>query len=199
MSQFASPLLILGAFAAYSVLHSFLASRVAKAWVEERLGASVVSRTYRLFFNLAGVVTLVPIYVLAVWLPDQPLYRIPTYLEPIFLIGQGIGILILASALGLTGLMDFAGFKQLAGREQSPQLVTKGIYRYIRHPLYTGSMLVLWLMPSMSANWFTFILGISLYFIIGARYEERKLEAFYGKEYSEYKAKTPAFLPRLRR
>lgn len=195
MSQPASPLLILGTFAAYSVLHSFLASRAAKAWAEQRFGKSLVTRTYRLFFNLVGIVTLFPVFALVFLLPDQPLYVVPLYLEPIFLIGQGIGIVILASALGLTGFLDFAGLKQLTGREQTPELVTHGIYRYMRHPLYTGSMLVLWLMPSMSVNWFAFILGISLYFIIGARYEERKLETYFGKRYTDYKANTPAFMP----
>jgi protein-S-isoprenylcysteine O-methyltransferase Ste14 len=198
MDQFISPLLIIGSFAVYSVLHSFLASRPVKAWAEKRFGESVVSRTYRLFFNLVGVVTLFPVYALVVLLPDRPLYTIPSSLQPIFVIGQGIGIVILAAALGLTGALDFAGVQQLAGRQQKPHLVTEGIYRYIRHPLYTGSMLVLWLMPSMSLNWFAFTLGISLYFVIGARYEERKLEAFFGRQYTEYKAKTPAFIPQLR-
>lgn len=196
MDQVVSPLLILAAFAFYSVLHSILASRRAKAWAEKRFGESTVSRTYRLFFNLVGIVTLFPVYALVVLLPDQLFYTVPPFLEPVFVIGQGVGIVILASALGLTGFLDFAGIQQLAGREQRPRLVTEGIYRYIRHPLYTGSMLVLWLMPSMSVNWFAFVLGISLYFIIGAHYEERKLEAFYGSEYAEYKAKTPAFIPR---
>ncbi|MEX2143655.1 MAG: isoprenylcysteine carboxylmethyltransferase family protein, partial [Anaerolineales bacterium] len=75
------------------------------------------------------------------------------------------------------------------------QLVTSGAYHWIRHPLYTGSMMVLWLLPGFSVNGFAFVVGISLYFIVGALFEERKLEGFFGKAYRNYKERTPMFIP----
>ena len=199
MNNWTSPLLILLAFSAYSVLHSILASRGAKEWARQRFGAGITSRTYRLFYNVVGVVTLLPVLALVLWLPDQSFYTTPPVLQPLLLAGQVLGLLLLAAALAQTDALDFAGLRQLADQASEPQLVTGGAYRWMRHPLYTGSMLVLWLLPSLSMNWFAFILGISLYFIIGATFEECRLEAFFGQAYHAYKAHTPMFIPWPRR
>lgn len=195
MIYWTSPLIILLAFAAYGVLHSVLASSAVKEWARRRIGEDLVFRTYRLVFNLIGVVTLFPIVFLALWLPDLRLYTVPRELEYVFFLGQALGILFIVTSYGLTDVLDFLGFRQLVNIDRSPKLAIEGIYRYLRHPLYTGSMLVLWLIPSMTLNWMALILGASLYFIIGARYEERKLEEFYGKAYRDYKARTPMFIP----
>lgn len=195
MDPIVSALLILAAFAAYSVLHSILAAPRAKDLAARRFGEALVYRTYRLFFNLVGVATLFPILVLVLWLPDRLLYVVPPFVGSVFTVGQIIGILIIVDSLGRSDFLDFAGLRQLAHKKKTPLLVTNGVYRFIRHPLYTGSMLVLWLLPRTTLNWFAFNLGISLYFIIGATFEERKLERFFGKTYADYKASTPAFLP----
>jgi protein-S-isoprenylcysteine O-methyltransferase Ste14 len=199
MMYLLSPLIILLAFAAYSVLHSVLAATPVKDWARQRFGEEPVRRGYRLFFNAVGVVTLLPILALVLWLPDQPLYVVPPLLQPIFLAGQVLGMLGLAYSLAQTDVLDFAGVRQLSGSSRQPQPVTGGAYAWVRHPLYTGTMLFLWLIPSMTLNWLAFILGVSLYFIIGAQYEERKLEKFYGKAYREYRARTPMFIPWPRR
>lgn len=195
MKYWTSPLLILLAFSAYSLLHSILASREAKDWARQRFGARIASRTYRLFFNAVGVVTLLPVLALVLWLPDQPFYAASPVLQPLLLAGQMLGLLLLAAALAQTDVLDFAGLRQLTDQVSEAQLVTGGVYRWMRHPLYTGSMLVFWLLPSLSLNWFAFILGISLYFIIGAFFEERRLEAHFGQAYRDYKARTPMFIP----
>ncbi|MEX1247309.1 MAG: isoprenylcysteine carboxylmethyltransferase family protein [Anaerolineales bacterium] len=195
MNAWLSALIILIAFAIYGVLHSILASQRVKDWVQRRFGEGLAHRAYRLFFNLVGVVTLLPILFLVIWLPDLPLYAVPSALRPVFLVGQGIGVLVLAAALSMTDALDFLGLRQFTDRDKEPQLVTGGVYRYMRHPLYTGSMLVLWLVPGMSVNWFALMLGITLYFYIGALFEERKLEGYFGKAYRDYKARTPMFLP----
>ncbi|MEX2161133.1 MAG: isoprenylcysteine carboxylmethyltransferase family protein [Anaerolineales bacterium] len=195
MNPLISAITIFAAFAAYSVLHSILASPGAKDWAQRSFGAEATRRGYRFFFNVVGVITLLPVLALVAWLPDTPLYSVPFALRPVFLVGQGLGVLLLAAALRMTDALDFAGLRQLA----EPQLVTGGVYRYMRHPLYTGSLLVLWLLPGMSVNWFALMLGITLYFIVGAHYEERKLERYFGKAYREYKARTPMFIPRPRK
>lgn len=194
-----SPLIILLAFAAYSLLHSVLAATPVKDWARRRFGEEPVKRGYRLFFNAVGVVTLLPVLALVLWLPDQPLYVVPTLLLPIILAGQALGLLVLAYSLVQTDVLEFAGLRQLGETPRQPQLATGGAYAWVRHPLYTGTMLFLWLIPTMTLNWLAFILGVSLYFIIGARYEERKLEKFYGKAYGDYKARTPMFIPWPRR
>lgn len=195
MQYLISPFFIILAFAVYSGLHSLLAASTTKEWARRHFGEPVIQRGYRLFFNAAGVLTLLPVLALVLWLPDQHLYTVPAQLLPVFIGGQVLGLLVLGYSLAQTDVLDFVGVRQFDGSKGQPELTTGGVYAWVRHPLYLGSMLVLWLLPRMSVNWLALILSISLYFVIGASFEERKLEKFYGKAYRDYKKRTPAFFP----
>ena len=97
-----------------------------------------------------------------------------------------------------TGALSFIGLKQLFDGEVRPfQLVTHGLYRWVRHPLYSAGLLFIWLTPVMSINTLIVILSATVYIIVGAFFEERKLERDYGAAYTEYKAATPMFIPGL--
>jgi protein-S-isoprenylcysteine O-methyltransferase Ste14 len=181
------------------VLHSFLASKTAKDWAKKRFGVERFERTYRLFFNFVGVVTLIPVLLLVAILPDQPFYSVSMPWRLFFLAGQVVAVFILAAALQKTDALDFAGVRQVVEKPTAPPLVTTGMYRWMRHPLYTGSILFLWLMPEVSQNFFALNVAFTLYFVIGAMFEERKLERFFGKAYADYKKRTPMFIPFIRR
>jgi methanethiol S-methyltransferase len=73
-----------------------------------------------------------------------------------------------------------------------------GLYRYVRHPLYTCSILILWLVPVMTVNLLAFNLGATLYMTIGAFFEERKLVREFGGEYEAYRRHTPMLVPGLK-
>ncbi|WP_322792143.1 isoprenylcysteine carboxylmethyltransferase family protein [Bellilinea sp.] len=183
----------------YGALHSLLASRRVKRWAEARFGVQI-RRYYRLFFSILGAVTFLPPLALTALLPDRVIYTIPF---PWFLL---TGLLQIAGAVGLlygvaqTGAMRFIGLDTVmdqAALDRPPHFVTGGLYRWVRHPLYTCSLLFLWLMPVMSWNLLALNIGVTLYFIIGSRFEEDKLLDEFGKAYAEYRRRTPAFLPRL--
>ncbi|MCL5429513.1 MAG: isoprenylcysteine carboxylmethyltransferase family protein [Chloroflexi bacterium] len=195
MNDLSSPLVLFISLALYGVLHSFLASRTAKDWARKQFGESLFNKTYRLFFNLVGIITLLPLLLLVLWLPDWLLYSVPAAWRPFMLAGQGLALVVLAAALSRTDALDFAGLRQLSSRADTRPLVTDGLYRWMRHPLYTGSMLFLWLLPEVSANFFALNLAITFYFVIGAVFEERKLEKVFGEAYRDYKSRTPMFLP----
>lgn len=83
--------------------------------------------------------------------------------------------------------------------EGEGELVTTGIYAYIRHPQYTGFMLVT---LGMIFEWATIPLLIMwpILFVIYyklARKEERDMEKEFGVEYLKYKKKTSMFIPGL--
>ena len=97
-----------------------------------------------------------------------------------------------------TGALAFIGLKQLfEGEERSFHLVTHGLYRWVRHPLYSAGLFFIWLMPVMSVNLLIVVLSATFYIVMGAFFEERKLEREYGAAYTEYKAATPMFIPGL--
>jgi protein-S-isoprenylcysteine O-methyltransferase Ste14 len=189
-----SPLIILLAFGLYGVVHSLLASLPAKALAAALFG-ELAEKYYRLFYNIFAFITLLPILALPYTLPNKPWYTIPkpwTYLT--------LGTQLLVLALGgfsvlQTGLFEFAGLKQVFSGEPKDTLETKGMYKHLRHPIYTLGMVFLWLSPSMSQNMAALYFAFTLYFIFGAMVEERKLERIFGEAYREYRARTPMFIP----
>jgi protein-S-isoprenylcysteine O-methyltransferase Ste14 len=65
----------------------------------------------------------------------------------------------------------------------------------VRHPLYTFGLLFIWLTSTVSQNSLTVYIGATLYTLIGAYFEERKLLREFGDSYAEYKKKTPMLIP----
>lgn len=194
-----SPWIILFAFFLYGLGHSLMASHTAKALARAWLGP-LADRYYRQVFNLGGVLTLLPILALVALLPDRPLYAIPFPWTLLTTLGQALALFALAYALWQTGAAEFLGITQVFAAYNTadgatPRLVVRGLYRYVRHPLYTASMLFLWLTPTMTINLFAFYLAITAYFVVGAWFEERKLLREFAGQYRRYQARTPMFLP----
>jgi len=71
--------------------------------------------------------------------------------------------------------------------------VLTGLYRWVRHPLYTAGLLFIWLIPVMTANLLALNIGLTIYLITGALFEERKLVREFGEAYIEYRKVTPCW------
>ena len=76
--------------------------------------------------------------------------------------------------------------------------MTGGLYRYVRHPLYTAGLVFIWLLPIMTCNLLALNIGLTAYIIVGAYFEERKLLLEFGDAYAEYRQQTPMLIPGLR-
>jgi protein-S-isoprenylcysteine O-methyltransferase Ste14 len=183
--------------ALWGVVHSLLASMGFKNLVRGTLRYGSM-RFYRLLYNIFAVVSFAPILYLMVFLPDRALYQVPAPWKYLMLAGQGLSALLLLIAVLQTDLLSFAGLRQLIEEEKTGNLVTGGLYRYVRHPLYTFSLSSLWLSPSMSLNLFLVYAGLTIYVLIGIFFEERKLLREFGQAYAEYKSVTPMLIPALK-
>jgi protein-S-isoprenylcysteine O-methyltransferase Ste14 len=76
-------------------------------------------------------------------------------------------------------------------------LVTRGIYRYIRHPIYAGDILLIIGLQMALQSWLVILaLAIAAIVIRQSLAEEKLLESFFP-EYSQYCARTKRFLPFL--
>lgn len=83
--------------------------------------------------------------------------------------------------------------------EESNELNTEGILKVVRHPIYSGIILV-------TVGFFLFIPNlptliscacILIYIPIGIYFEEKKLIRIFGETYREYRKKVPALIPGL--
>jgi protein-S-isoprenylcysteine O-methyltransferase Ste14 len=181
----------------WGVIHSLTASLGAKEWVRSRLGDTGM-RFYRFAYNIFSVISFAPILWLMVTLPDRFLYQIPAPWIYLSLVGQIVAVVLLVAGVLHTDTLSFVGLRQLfEGEKRSSRLVTSGLYRWVRHPLYTAGLLFIWLTPVMSQNSLVVIIAATVYIIVGAFYEERKLEREFGPDYAEYKSKTPMLIPGL--
>jgi protein-S-isoprenylcysteine O-methyltransferase Ste14 len=108
----------------------------------------------------------------------------------------GVAIQITGALIVILGWKEI--YRQYWSKEEGRgHLVTSGIYRYIRHPQYTGFMLVT---LGMMFEWATLPLLIMwpilavLYYRL-AKKEEADMEKEFGNEYVEYRRRTSMFLP----
>jgi len=76
------------------------------------------------------------------------------------------------------------------------KLSTTGLYRYVRHPMYTSVLLFTLGIALQSGNAIKYFLAVALYALFYQKsvYEERYLRMRYP-EYAEYSAQIPRFIP----
>ena len=200
-------LLIFITLLAFGVIHSLLASHAAKLFAQRLLGRNVATATYRLVFNVLAFATVLPALALVFRLPDRELYRFPVPWDSIALGLQALAALGLVYSVYQMDVWFFLGLRQLGEPPQlgvrysidstsTPRLVTNGLHRFVRHPLYTTSLIALYLTSPMSLNWLAFAVSCNVYFFVGSTFEERKLVREFGTSYRLYQQRVPRLLPR---
>jgi len=117
--------------------------------------------------------------------------------------GFGAGAVLLFAAAGQIDLFALTGVRQafehagwLAPRTDGG-LVVRGLYRWTRHPIASGWLLVLWVTPTMTVGHLLLAVAMTVYILIGTWLEERALVASFGDLYRRYRRSTGAFWPRL--
>jgi protein-S-isoprenylcysteine O-methyltransferase Ste14 len=115
-------------------------------------------------------------------------------------LGVGVGILCVFGIYWLFSSIG-SGITPTSATRKEHKLVTNGIYRYIRHPLYTFGAAMFVSFGMMAANWFIAALGILTFILMAIRTpkEEANLIAKFGDEYLEYMKRTGRFFPKLGR
>ena len=109
--------------------------------------------------------------------------------------------------LGMTGGLLFVVTFRTLGKNLTDTvvtrvehtLVTRGPYRWVRHPFYLATALSVVANSLVTANWFLALTGGILFglVVLRTRTEEEKLIERFGEDYKEYMERTGRFLPRL--
>ena len=111
----------------------------------------------------------------------------------------------LAVAAGVAGLVLMGGAIKLFRRtgqdpkpwESTPEIISTGVYRYTRNPMYVGMALLQIALGVGLANWWIIILVpvvLAIVYAIAVRHEEVYLERKYGDQYVHYKASVRRWL-----
>jgi protein-S-isoprenylcysteine O-methyltransferase Ste14 len=193
-------LYLVGASILWGVVHSILASHGFKHLVRKMVGTAAFFRLYRLAYNLFSFASLFPVALMLFTFPDKLLYAIPEPWVYLTTVIQGLAAILLIAGEMQTGPLEFAGLAQLMssyGESKPAELVTGGLYAYVRHPLYTAGLIFIWFSPEMTVNRLALWIVFSIYIFVGALFEERKLLKEYGSAYAEYRSKTPMLIPNI--
>lgn len=77
-------------------------------------------------------------------------------------------------------------------------LITTGPYRWIRHPMYTFSLLMFTSLALLTASWFIAMSGVCAFILLAlrSRIEEQRLIDKFGAAYREYQQVTGRFFPK---
>lgn len=112
-----------------------------------------------------------------------------------FLVFMTTSIIVALAALQAN---QFGNFNIHPSPKQNGQLVEHGIYRYIRHPMYTAVMLfgLACMLASPSLHGALMLLALCLVLVRKARLEEAWLKQKYAS-YNDYLSKTRGFFPWL--
>lgn len=191
-------LLMAGGWVFYVVIHSVLAAPWLKRLVEKATGSYY--RYYRVVYSIIAAITLILLLVYQFAHYSPLLYRpaLPHYLIAIPLAAAGFVIMAICVR---KYFMNLSGIDVFIKKKRASVLETTGLHRYVRHPLYSGTLLFIWalliIFPLVS-NLIACVV-ITVYTCIGIRIEEEKLMAEFGEDYRAYAASVPMVIPSLRK
>ncbi|MCK5679986.1 isoprenylcysteine carboxylmethyltransferase family protein [bacterium] len=108
-------------------------------------------------------------------------------------------------------IQSFSTLKRLGGQadrvempenhlfENTAKMVEDGLYRYIRHPMYSSLLFLGWgaFLKHITLLNIVLIFLLSMFVFIVARVEERENVHFFGPAYASYMQRTKLFIPHL--
>lgn len=87
--------------------------------------------------------------------------------------------------------------KTLFQFEQTTELVDKGIYKYIRHPLYSSLLFITWgiFLKNITLELLIVTITSTLFIYLTAIFDEKECIVFFGNKYTEYMKRSKRFIP----
>ncbi|MFC2132417.1 protein-S-isoprenylcysteine O-methyltransferase [Bacteroidota bacterium] len=149
-----------------------------------------------IFLMLNGIGMTVPIvYVFSSWL-DFANYSLPGWLG-------WLGVVLFAFAIWLLWRSHHdldRNWTPTVAIRYDPELITSGVYKYIRHPMYSAHLVWAIAQIFILHNWvagFSFLIVQVPFIIIRIKNEEKMMIEQFGKAYTAYMDKTDRLIPKL--
>ena len=183
---------------AWCFIHSALISETVTGYFRHRFAAHF--RYHRLVYNGVAVFTLLPVVLYTTSLQTHPLFCWQGYWRGIQFLLIFIPFLLFLSGSRYYDALSFLGVRQLRqsnsciGMTENCELETTGLLGIVRHPWYTGGMMIVWA-RDIDISAIVTNLIITVYFIVGTVLEERRLSIEFGEGYKEYQKRVSMFFP----
>ncbi len=181
-------------------LHSALAINSLKRVLEKYAGKFY--RYYRLCYSIFAFVTLGWLLYYQFILPSTLFWenKILRYLSSLPLAISGGLIMVICIKKYFYELSGVQAFDK-SNKVQAITLQQSGLHSIVRHPLYLGTLMLVWgiFLYLPSTNNLIACSIISIYVLIGIELEERKLLIEYGDQYRIYQQHVAKLVPGMRR
>jgi methanethiol S-methyltransferase len=179
----------------FFVQHSGMNRRRFRDWLTTRLAP----RYHGALYSVASGAAL--IVVVAFWQPCTIQVLILHGVARLF--DRAIGTLALGLFIWSTlSLLTFdpLGLGPIKAHLQgavypAPRFVVRGPYRWVRHPLYSCVIVMIWTWPELTSDRLLFNLMWTIWICIGAHLEEVDLTSDFGDSYREYSRRVPMLVP----
>jgi methanethiol S-methyltransferase len=174
-------------FSAFALHHSVLARTGAKTVVRRYIPAELERSLY------TWGASLLFIAVCTYWQPvPGTLYRFEGGWALAGYAIQFLGLVLTVRGAAAVDALDLAGVRPVLHTAAGTApvhvpLETRGLYGFVRHPLYFAWVLMVFGTPAMTATRATFAVVSALYLAVAIPMEERSLVDVFGPEYEEYK------------
>ncbi|TAH35956.1 MAG: hypothetical protein EYC70_11955 [Planctomycetota bacterium] len=182
----------------FLVPHSLFARGFGRRWLNMPLGPAGERPLYVLH-------TGVSLCLLALlWRQSGPLlWNLEGVLVVLARLVQVAGLLLAGWATVAAGIGGMLGVSDLSalrrGQEPpNPEFMALPPYKYVRHPVNLGNLLLLLGMPEVTLDRLLMLVVLGLWLLLSAAWEERDSEMTFGDAYRAYKQRTPRWIPRLR-
>jgi protein-S-isoprenylcysteine O-methyltransferase Ste14 len=109
----------------------------------------------------------------------------------LFVLWQGMSRLRMATRTSSRSESELYAF------ERTAELITSGIYRYIRHPLYASLLYLAWGAFLKDTSWISvFLVLVASVSLLGtAKADETECVQYFGEKYKKYMERTARFIP----
>ena len=115
---------------------------------------------------------------------------------------HALGVFLVLLSTFLIDHFELFGIKQIWNANKNrdmpkPEFKTPFLYRFVRHPMQLGVILLVFATPHMTVGHALFAGLMTLYVMIGLWFEERALVREFGDTYRAYQRQVPMLVPRL--
>lgn len=172
-------------FALFASHHSLFARTRIRAWVARTVPV-LPERT--LFVCIASLLLIVVCWLWRL-LPGS-LWKAEGAAAALLHAVQFAGILLVIGSAAVVGVRDLAGLspahRSAEGSHVGSDVKVRGPYRWIRHPIYAGWLLLTFGVPLMTTTRFVFAAASAVYLLIAIPLEERTLRSTMPDAYARY-------------
>lgn len=185
-------LLLIGFWILYFFIHSLLASQRVKLFFEKLLKSGF--RFYRLTYTLISLIGLLFLLLLNASISSELLFTSHGVIRYLSLMLATFGVIVISRSFKEYRFPAFIGLK-----EESTEFKKTGILKHVRHPIYSGTILIVigFFLFNSTRSTLISVCCILAYLPVGIHQEERKLIRYFGESYLAYKNEVPSLFPKI--